>query len=198
MPENILPTKPPSNTKAKKKKKKKVKRVSAVAVILVIILTMVLIGLGEKFMSDLNRWVNPAYAQHGGDYYYRTSLEIDSSTTSYTEEQYELYRLGIHTAFVIPVLLAGFLAYFIAYYKRPWSPRRLVVWPYFSFSIWMTLHIVFEAFYFLIKQYETVGIYIVFIVLVGLLTWLALFIQKKYSEKHNPEPPPTPEPGDNN
>ncbi|MFA5135154.1 MAG: hypothetical protein WC505_05235 [Patescibacteria group bacterium] len=183
MPENVLPQSPPPPPPPIQKKH----RVSWVAVLLVIILVLVLIGLGERFMFDLNRWFNPACSQFC-DYSYRTTSLVQSSTT-YDRESYELYRLLIHTAFVIPVLLGAFLLYFVQHFKKSWSPKRLVLWPYLIFSLWMTLHLVFETFYFLIKQYKTLGIYIVLVLLVGLLTWLALFIQKKYHEKHEQKTP---------
>jgi len=176
MTENILP-----QTPAPPKKMSKKAKVSWVAVLLVIILTMVLVGFGERLMFDLNRWFNPAYSQYGG----RATISsiYEATQTTYDLESYELYRLGIHTAFAIPVLLATFLVYYIVNYKKPWSPRRLIVWPYFIFAIWMIIHLVFETFYFLIRQYETLGIYVVLILLIALFTWLALFIQKKYHEK---------------
>lgn len=178
MTENILPQTPAPPRKMSKKAK-----ASWVAVLLVIILTMVLVGLGERLMFDLNRWFNPAYSQYGGRAYTTSSIYDATEGRVYDQEAYELYRLGIHTAFAIPVLLATFLVYYIVNYKKPWSPKRLVVWPYFIFAIWMMIHLVFETFYFLIRQYQTLGIYVVLILLVVLFTWLALFIQKKHHEK---------------
>ncbi len=173
-------------------KKKKAPHVSWMAVLFVVILTIVLVILGERFMADLNQWLNPAYDQYGGSsagYWEDQSyLQGTPMPKSYDRADYEIYRLLIHTAFVIPVLLAAFLLYFWLYYKNPGHPKRLIAWPYFIFSVWMVLHLIIEAFVYLIKQYEKLGIYIVLLLLVGVLTWLVLFLQKKYHQKHNPEP----------
>ncbi|MFA6098753.1 MAG: hypothetical protein WCV50_03185 [Patescibacteria group bacterium] len=182
MPKNILPQMPPPPPSPKKKKVK----VSWMAVLFVIILTIVLIILGERFIFDLNQWFNPAYSQYSGGYpvYSDSYYPTTPSSANYDQGDYEMYRLLIHTAFAIPILLAGFLLYFWLYYRKIESPNKIIAWPYFIFSIWMTLHLVVEAFYFLIEQYEKLGIYIVLIVLVGLLTWLVLFIQKRWHQKH--------------
>jgi len=184
MTENILPTVPLSPTAPAKKKKPKM---SVIAILIIIILTIVLVILGERFITDLNRWFNPAYDQYGS-YSYSTGLsyyDYDYTTVNkYDRGDYDLYALLIHTAFAIPILLAAVLLYFFMYYKKKKYGKQIIVWPYLIFSIWMTLHVVFEAFYFLIKQYETTGLYIVLLFLTILLTWLAIYIQKRHHRRH--------------
>lgn len=175
MPENILPTAPPSPSP-----KKKIK-VSWMTVVFIIILTVVLIILGEVFLNDLNRWINPDYLQYYPSYETKTSLLPPTKT--YDKGDYEAYRLGVHAAFIIPVFLAAFLLYFLMYYKKERTHKSIVALPYFIFALWMTLHLVLETFYFLIEQYKTAGVYVVLIVLAALLTWLVIFIQKKIHEK---------------
>ena len=175
--EDILPKPPPppsapTGMTASMKKSRKPK-VSWVAVVFVILLTLVLVILGERFMTDLNQWLNPAYDTYGGSYR-RVSPVYDEA----------VYRLAIHTAFAIPLLLAGFLFYFWFMYKRSDHPNKIIVWPYFLLTLWVMLHVILEAFYFLIEQYEKLGIYIVLILLVVVLTWLAMFVQKKWHQKH--------------
>ncbi|XOU94544.1 MAG: hypothetical protein ACNFW9_00590 [Candidatus Kerfeldbacteria bacterium] len=184
--ENILPQAPsPINQKKVHKKSK----FSAVAVIFVIILTVVLFIFGERLIADLNQWINPAYDQYGSvrSYNYEPSYDYYGAAPekTYTRADYEIYKLLIHTAFAVPILLAGFLLYFWLYYKKKKSANKVIAWPYFIFAIWMLIRVVYQAFYYLIKEYEKVGIYVVLIILVALLTWLAIFVQKKYHEKHN-------------
>jgi len=192
MAKNVLPKIPsaPSN-KSTSPAKSNPKRFSALAIFFMILLTIVLVILGERLMIDLNDWFNPAsssnnpisispnnyYDEYSYDQYYQPQK-------AYSESDYQMYRLLVHGAFVIPVLLAGFLLYFWMYYRMKDNPKRLIVWPYFLFSIWMTIHLIGEAFYFLMNKYEKVGFYIVLLVLAGLFTWLGLFIQKKWHEKH--------------
>ncbi|HCJ52223.1 MAG: hypothetical protein A2898_00350 [Candidatus Kerfeldbacteria bacterium RIFCSPLOWO2_01_FULL_48_11] len=187
--EDILPKPPPppsapTGMTASMKKSRKPK-VSWVAVVFVILLTLVLVILGECFMTDLNQWLNPAYDTYGGSYR-RVSPVYDEAVLArhYDQADYELYRLAIHTAFAIPLLLAGFLFYFWFMYKRSDHPNKIIVWPYFLLTLWVMLHVILEAFYFLIEQYEKLGIYIVLILLVVVLTWLAMFVQKKWHQKH--------------
>lgn len=178
MPENILNTIPPAPPPKRPS-------VSWVAVLFVIFLTIVLIVIGERFLFDLNRWLNPAYSQYGGysRLYSNDYEQYVSPTKVYNRESYELYQLLIHTGFVIPVLLAAFLLYFLLHYKKDKNPKRIIAWPYFIFSVWVLLHLVIETFYFLIKEYETLGLYVVLIVLAVLLTWLILFVQRRWHEK---------------
>jgi len=175
MPVNILPQKPPPPPA-----KKKIK-VSWMTVVFIIILTIILIILGERFLVDLNRWANPAYYQYGGDYSYTTTMI--TPTKNYSQGQYETSRLLIHAAFILPVLLAALLLYFLQYYKKERTPKSIVALPYFIFALWMILHLVLEAFYILIDQLKEAGVYIVLIVLAVVLTWLVMFIQKKIHEK---------------
>jgi ABC-type xylose transport system permease subunit len=168
MPDNIFPQMPPPPPQ------KRVK-VSWLAIVFIVILTIVLIVLGERFLVDLNRWFNPTYTS-GSSYY----LPV---TQRYNEGSYESYRLFIHAAFIIPVFLAAFLLFFWLYYKKERTHKSIIAWPYFIFAIWMTLHLVIEAFIFLISQYKEAGFYIVMIILAALLTWLVLFVQRRLHEK---------------
>ncbi|MDP2684134.1 MAG: hypothetical protein Q8P20_03685 [bacterium] len=187
--ENILPQTPPPENFQKKHKKSKI---SGIAILFVIILTIVLLIFGERLIIDLNQWLNPAYDQYGSSYSYNRYMpdydDYGSEAVSgkvYTRSDYEIYKLVIHTAFAIPILLAAFLLYFWLYYKKKESTKKIIAWPYFIFSIWILIRVVYEAFYYLIQQYEKLGIYVVLIILAVLLTWLVLFIQKKYHQKHN-------------
>lgn len=179
------PSPPPASPPIVKNKKKKLK-VSWLAVIFVIFLTIVLIILGERFMSDLNQWLNPAFDQYGGTSVRTVSsyYEADVLTRSYNSADYNLYRLVIHTALAIPLLLAALLLFFWWHQKRRDHPNRIIIWPYFILSLWIMFHVIIEAMAYIIEQYEKLGIYIVLIVLIVLLTWLTLFIQKKWRQKH--------------
>ncbi len=189
MVKNVLPKIPsaPSN-KGVSSAKSNPKRFSALAIFFMILLTIVLVILGERLMIDLNDWFNPASSSNNtitmpmyDEYYYDDYYQPQKV---YSQSDYETYRLLVHGAFVIPVLLAGFLLYFWMYYRMKDNPKRLIVWPYFLFSIWMTIHLIGEAFYLLMNKYEKVGLYIVLLILAALLTWLGLFVQKKWHEKH--------------
>jgi len=188
MEENILPKAPPAPFMSVPQTKKK-KSVSGLAIFLVALLTIVLVILGERFFLDLNTWFNPAkdykhQTIYYNDYYSNTS----ANATVYDKGDYEMYRLLVHTAFVVPVLLGGFLLYFWMYNRQKDDHKKIIAWPYFIFSLWMTVHLIGEALYFLINKYEKLGIYIVLIILATLLTFLAIFAQRKWQEKHSIQP----------
>lgn len=182
MPENILP-----KTGALPPLRKK-RKVSGLAVLMVIVLSVILIILGEFFLRDINRWFNPAYDQYGGGYYTTSSYKSvpaasKLSVKSYDQGDYETFRILLHSAVVVPIVLAAFLLYFILFYKKEGGPKKIIVWPYFLFALWMFLHLIIEFLYFLVEQYETLGLYIVLIILAGILTWLVIFLQKKFYQK---------------
>jgi len=189
MEENILPKAPPTPFMPAPQKKK-AKRVSGIAIFIVALLTIVLIILGERFFIDLNTWFNPANNyKHQTIYYDEYYPNTSTHTTVYDKGDYEIYRLLVHTAFVIPLLLGGFLLYFWMYYHHKDDHKKIIAWPYFIFSLWMTIHLIGEALYFFIDKYEKLGIYIVLIILATVLTFLAIYAQRKWQEKHLIEQP---------
>jgi hypothetical protein len=185
---NVLPTQPSSASKSVKSKH----RVSALGVVLTIILAVVIILLGERIMFDLNRVANPLIestvsqtATYGG---YETSyLASEKSTLSSTRiyyprdktEDYRLYKLLIHAAFVLPAFLLMFLLYYWVNLKKRNPNYYVVTWAYMVGAIWILLHLIGEAGRYVIDAYKNAAIYIILVFLAVVLTSLAVFLQKK-------------------
>lgn len=171
--------------------------ISVLGVIITVILAIVLVVLGERILFDLNRVVNPAVKStsasqdiYGSDY--RSSLKSESSglsnTVVYYKEQdkgkYMAYKTIIHAAVIIPIFLLMFLLYYLINIKGSREEMKIVMWGYMVFAIWMMLHLIIDIIRYVAEEYKNAAIYIILGVLVLVLTPLAIFIQKKVSEKH--------------
>ncbi len=168
-------------------------KVSFLGIVLTIILAVVVILLGERIMFDLNRYANPAIEQtvsqeqRVGYSRYYDSYKMDSSSLSgvrlyYSQdkaEDYRLYKLLIHAAFVLPVFLLFFLIYFRVGNSHRESNWRVVVWGYLAGVLWLLLHLIGEAGVYVVDAYKNAAIYVILIFLAIILTSLAVFMQKK-------------------
>lgn len=177
-------------------------KISAIGVILVIILAIVLVLLGERLIFDLNRWINPKIEK-------QYSYESDYNKVSYpanigqtlsaernvlapgisiyypTKEKgaYMAYKLLIHAAFVMPAFLLVFLLYYLVKIKQQKEGWRAAIYAYMIFGFWMIIHLLIETGDYITSQYKSAAIYIILGALAVILTPLAIFLQKKHSEK---------------
>lgn len=197
MPEDILAKTAPCSSGGPQK-------FSALSVILTIILAIVLVLLGERLIFDLNRWINPVIQQQynlnelqtspysiGGSSY-MGSLSVEKSALapgvmiSYPTQdrgEYLTYKLFIHAGFIFPVFLLVFLLYYFVKMKQQKEGWRVVIYGFMVFAFWMILHLLIEAGAYISSQYKSAAIYIILLVLAVILTPLAIFLQKKHSEK---------------
>lgn len=173
-------------------------KLSLIGIVLTFVLAIVLVLLGERILFDLNRAANPAiqhtesskiisqqYSKVSGMSYERSGL---SNTKIYYSTQdksrYITYKLLIHSAFVIPVFLLMFLLYYIISIKGRRDDLKVVMSGYVVFAFWMLFHLIGEIGKYIIDQWENAAVYIILFLLVAIITPLAIFIQKKYTEHH--------------
>lgn len=195
MPEDIL-AKTASRVSGSQKDRKKI---SVVGVILTIILAIALILLGERIIFDLNRVVNPVIQKVESSSsverkispqyssalsYEQSSLAPDTKIYYPTKEKgkYLVYKLLIQAAFIIPIFLLMILFYYWVKLRTRQEGWRVVVYAYVIFAFWMLLHLLGETGRYIIDQYKSAAIYIILGVLVIILTPLAVFLQKKFSQ----------------
>lgn len=192
MAQDILQATAPQAVPRPKKKHK----ISAMAVFLAIILAIVLILLGERIIFDVNRVANPVIQQvdnSGTSSYYPSGLVAEKSALSQArvyypqtkQADYLLYKILLHSAFIIPIFLLTFLLYYLVYLKNEQSQYRVLVGGYIAFAIWMILRLIIETGYFVIVKYRNAAVYIILIALALIFSLLIIFIQKKLS--HKPE-----------
>ena len=165
---NILPTTPAPMPP----KKKSVH--SPLSILFMIILTAVLIILVEKVMHDINRSFNPY-----------SSYSVSKTSTSYraySQDKYEAGRLLIHTGITLPILL-GALLFYLLHERKSGSGAHVVSWSFFATAFWLCIRLLGEIFYFLIRKYESLGVYVVLIVLAAVLIWLVVALQKRYAHQ---------------
>ena len=171
-------------------------KISVLGVILTVILAVVVILLFERVMFDLNRLANPVIEQtvsqdsnqgyYGAGSYYVTEKSSLSSTRIYypreRTEDYRLYRLLLHAAFVLPMFLLMFLLYYWVNLKKRNQNWYVVTWAYMAGAIWVLLHLIGQTGRYVVAAYKNAAIYIILVFLTIILTALSVFLQKKKVE----------------
>jgi len=177
------------------------KKISVLGIILTIIVTIVVILLGERIIFDLNKAANPVVekeytTQQDGNYRkspaysgltYDKARVVSQARVYYPREkegEYKGYKLLIHASFIVPIFLLTFLLYYLFNVRLKSDNLMIVMWGYMFFALWMVVHLIGEAMYYVYKQFPQAGIYIVLVVLAAIFTGLAIFIQKKVAEHH--------------
>lgn len=190
-----MPNVLPQTQNEAQKEEKRGWRVSILGIFMAIILAIVIIMLGERIMFDLNRVANPlaqstfeqdtGYSKFSGAYWVSESSNLSNVRIYYPREkteQYKLYKLLIHAAFVLPAFLLMFLLYYQLNLKKKNTVWRAVVWAYMIGAIWVLLHLIGEAGRYVLDAYKNAAIYIILVFLAVILTSLAVFLQKKKEE----------------
>jgi len=190
MAQDILQATVPQAVPTLKKKHK----ISAMAVFLAVILAIVLVLLGERIIFDVNRVANPVIEQvdiGGMGSYYQSGYVAEKSALSQArvyypqtkQADYLLYKILLHSAFIIPIFLLTFLLYYLVYLKNEQSQYRVLLGGYIAFAIWMILRLIFETGYFVVVKYKNAAVYIILIALALIFSLLIVFIQKKIGHK---------------
>jgi len=97
--------------------------------------------------------------------------------------KYLAYKLLIHAAFIIPVFLLVFLLYYLVKIKEQKEGWQIAIYAYMVFAFWMMIHLLGETIKYISYQHKSAAIYIILVLLAVILTPLAVFLQKKHSEK---------------
>ncbi|MDD5342216.1 MAG: hypothetical protein PHH01_03115 [Patescibacteria group bacterium] len=154
------------------------------AIVLIIILTVVLILLGERVFSDLNKAFNPEYggcrlSSYHPAVLYESATPIYQSVNCQTAD-YRTNEIMLHSAFAIPILLGAIILYFFTHLRTTGQPYyRGLTWSGVVFAFWLLVHVVIELAAFLVVQQKTLGVYLVFIFLIIILTGLIVFLQRR-------------------
>lgn len=141
-------------------------KVSPLSVVFVFFLVSVLIILGERMMYDLNQWMNPLVDQF-------------SSLRGTDMDQYALYRLIIHSAFVLPIFLVIFWLHNWLDDQPAKKQYKVISIGYVTFGLWMMLRIIVETGVYIVEVNRVVGIYLLLGLLIALLTWFMVKFQRR-------------------
>lgn len=156
----------------------KKEKLSAWSIFFSILLIAVFVIIGELAFRDLNRYFNPLYD---------SCKELKEVTFQVVNEcdamRYELNRLFLHADFVVPLLILGFIIYLLTRRKNLKSYLRVLKFSYYVFIAWISVHLIAEGEYFLMKHYKTIGIYAVLFTLAILLIVLIIYIQRKINKR---------------
>lgn len=144
-------------------------KVSPLSVVFVFFLVIVLIILGERMMYDLNQWINPLADQF-------------SSLRGTDMDQYSLYRLVIHSSFVLPIFLAIFWLHNWFDDQPAKKQYKVISIGYVAFGLWMMMRIIIETGIYIVEVNRVVGIYLLLGVLIALLTWFMVKFQRRVNK----------------
>lgn len=123
---------------------------------IIVLLVLVLIGLGERVLYDLSRWLA------GPDFNYFTDLAT----------------LLVHTIFVsILIAIAAIVNVGVAEKREKYA---IVIIPYFIMAVGLAIQVAFEAMIYFYGHHTPLQFYLVMSTLVIVTTLLIYFIQKRY------------------
>ena len=191
-PKDIL--KETAQPKIAKGKQKKQKKISALGIIFTIVLAIVIILLGERVIFDLNRVANPIVSESSyGVSSYKSGYSYERSGLSQSriyypttqKADYLMYKLLIHSAFIIPIFLLTFLLYYMFNVKKRQPNWFVVMYGYLVFAFWMLFHLLIELMIVINYQFPNSAIYIILGILAVIFTALTVFMQKKVIHKNN-------------
>ena len=132
---------------------------SPLSLVLTIFLVLAVIFLFEQAWNDLGRLAG----EHTG-YGYNSEIELS--------------KLIIRSLFVGP---ATFIALFLYFSLRGKGTRYgVITLPYFITSLIFLIRLLFNVGVFVLREYKSVGIYIVLIFIIIVISGLIFFIQKQY------------------
>jgi hypothetical protein len=160
-------------------------------------MAIVIILLGERIIFDLNKAANPIVSEYSnsssGSNYYSAGLSYEKSGLSQAriyypttqKADYIMYKLLIHSAFIIPIFLLTFLMYYMFNVKKRQPNWFVVTYGYMVFAFWMLFHLLIEIMVVISYQFPNGAIYIILAILAVIFTALTVFMQKKVVNKNN-------------
>ncbi len=174
----------PANAPSPREKR----RGRGVSILLAIFLFVSLVSFGEKLIFDLNKNINPHTcpiysSSYGYDYNYVEKESMDEDARLELCGTYKITRLFIILAIVLPVLLGAFFL-FIKYGFQSEGKHMPLAVAYFAFSSWLLGHLIIETAHFLVRGFDSLWIYVLFLVEIAILTALVFVIQKRRHESH--------------
>ncbi|MDP2685045.1 MAG: hypothetical protein Q8P20_08495 [bacterium] len=157
-------------------------KTSAAAIFFAVFLVFVSIFTVELFISDMNRRFNNEYdACH-------TTVKSNSLFQTVTEnsncdlQRYEGIRLFIHIDVLIPIVVTGFIFIFVIRKKNLSSYGRVLRTAFSIFILWLSIRMVSETEYYLIKHEPIIGKYIVLLTIILLLIYLVILLQRRFAK----------------
>lgn len=156
---------------------------SAWSIFYSVIFVVLLILLGERAWSDLDKFFNPLYSICHEQIVVRHLVDVVAVGPGCDAEVYEASRLVFHIALIVPLLFIQQLIYYSTGSKRLEPHRVLIVRSYFLFLLWLTLHLFVEITLLLFRYYSDFGFYVIVGFLAVVFALLVVLVQRRYNEK---------------
>lgn len=187
---NVLPT---SSNAPGEENNSKNHKLSGWAVFMTIVLSVVVILIGERLIFDLNKYANPqadyvkdnsisAYSYESMGYSRDKSGLAGESVyyLSTNADQYKLYKVMIHAAFILPAFVLIFVLYSFGLSRKPeW---KVAIWAYIVGAVWLLMHLLIEIANYIIIAYKSAAIYIILIFMAIIFTSLSVLLQKRKNQ----------------
>lgn len=159
---------------------------SFLAVLFAIFLAIALLFLGHQLWNDLEDWVEINQSEVvDGQFNYATASPQER--TNYRQQLNEIASINklrsvfAHAALVIPLLIIA-LALFL-WLRAKKSVATMMVVPYFVVTLVFTTRLLWDSGYYLISEYQKLGLYVVLISLVVLFSVLVYVLQYFYQRR---------------
>lgn len=158
-------------------------KTSAAAILFAVFLVIVSIFTTELFLGDINSRFNNEYNSCHASDKAKTLFQTVANTTNCDLQRYEGIRLLVHIDVMIPVVITGFIFIYIIRKKKLSSYYRVLRNAFTVYLVWLSIRMVGETEYYLIKHEPIIGKYVVLLTIILLLIYLVVLIQRKFVKK---------------
>jgi len=158
-------------------------KTSAAAIFFAVFLVMVSIFTVELFISDINSHFNNEYADCHANIKDTSLFQTVNETANCDLQRYEGIRLFVHIDVLLPIVITGLIFIFIIRKKKLSSYRRVLRTAFIVFILWLSIRIIGETEYYLIKHEPIIGKYVVLFTIIWLLIYLVVLIQRRFIKK---------------
>ncbi|MCH7492303.1 hypothetical protein IID19_01785 [Patescibacteria group bacterium] len=161
-------------------------RTSGVAVFFTVLLVSALTFTVELALRDVNRIFNPLYEKCVTQARNLASVfDPIVGTDQCLVQRYEGGQLLLHADIVIPLILIIVLILAVFQPKTMGLIARLFRTSLLIFSIWLSIRILAETEYFLVKHYPIYGKYLILLTVIIAIVIIVVAVQKKAQKGPN-------------
>ncbi len=158
-------------------------KTSGVAILFAVFLVSVSIFTTELFLRDINKYFNNEY----NDCHYSTTTNALVDHMVLNREcdlkTYEGLRLLVHVDVLMPIVIVSIIVLLIIRRKKLSSYYRVLRTAYLIFTLWLSLRLLGETEYYVIKHHPIYGKYLLLLTIIFILIYLVVLIQKKFVKR---------------
>jgi len=158
-------------------------KTSAAAIFFAIFLVLVAMLTAELFLFDINRHFNNNYQVCNVENQTQFTFQKAPAPEGCDMKEYEGLRVIIHIIVLIPFIVTGFILIMLIRHKQLSTYYRILRNAFIILMCWLTVRMIGEIEYYLIKHDPVIGKYVILLTIISLLIYLVILIQRRYLKR---------------